>query len=101
MLRLRSADRQCRLRQHGANPERRGVIARGEGQVRAHLPLALRYAMSGTAWEVMLGRSDLPRPLFPGDRHRDGGTLFSLSYQAQVVGGTLAALLFRWMAKDD
>ncbi len=37
MLRLRSTERQCRLSQDGANPER-GVIA-------------LRYAMSGTAWQ--------------------------------------------------
>ena len=38
---------QCRLRLDEANPEMRRMIASCEGQGRPHLPLALRYAMSG------------------------------------------------------
>ena len=41
---------QCRLGQDGANPKMRGAIEWREGQVRPHVPLALRYAMSGTGW---------------------------------------------------
>jgi len=39
MLRLRSADRQIRLRQNGVKSERRGVSSWCEGQMRPQLPL--------------------------------------------------------------
>src|SRR5450759_1197067 len=45
---------QCRLGQDGANPKTRGAIEWREGQVRPHVPLALRYAMSGTGWYLPL-----------------------------------------------